>query len=480
MPNCKCPIELMDTIFDGILIVDLNGTIIKINKQGENYLNKNVINKNIIEIFPQLTPNFNCADIKTCILTDCTGVYDIKINYTQCPIHQIILFNDHRSQTENTKNHITKNNHQFISFLSHEIRNPLQSILMANQMIKHINQNQKLNKYQEIIEKSSNEMRKIVNDVLDLNKIEIGELSIEDELIKPDELLQEIISSYQDIAHESKLMIEGSLDDHIQPFYSDYVRIIQILSNLVSNGIKYSNEGTIKLEIYEHDKTLNFKVTDTGIGIPEKDLDKLFKSRIKLQNKTSLKKKYQSDGIGLLISNKIAELLGGKIIVCSQENKGSSFTLNIPYRTDPLIHSSYIDNVEFNLHDITGEILIAEDSHSNLELVNDLINHFITKYSFKIKTHLTVNGIEALKIYQQRKDSIDLFILDINMDLLDGIQTCRIIKEIDPSRKVVALTGNIYIKNSEEKFKIFDEIMLKPCTETKLLNILLKYMKTKD
>jgi signal transduction histidine kinase len=217
------------------------------------------MNKNIIELFPQLTPSFNCENIKTCILNNALGVYDIKINYTQCPIHKIILFNDYRSHTENTKNQITKNNHQFISFLSHEIRNPLQSILMANQMIKHINQNPKLNKYQEIIEKSSNEMRKIVNDVLDLNKIEIGELSIEDELIKPNELLQEIISSYQDIAIESKLTLEGSLDEHIQPFYSDYVRIVQILSNLVSNGIKYSNEGVIKLEIFEQDKTLNFK-----------------------------------------------------------------------------------------------------------------------------------------------------------------------------------------------------------------------------
>ena len=166
--------------------------------------------------------------------------------------------------------------------------------------------------------------------------------------------------------------------------------------------------------------------------------------------------------------------MGGDITVSSEVGKGSRFTLHIPlHRQGKLEESIVMDICSYSVH---GRVLIVEDSPTNATLINEMIQQFNITHDFNIETMIRTDGLEAVECVKH--ESFDLILMDVNMDRLNGCQACRIIRQSNNKQNIVALTGNIYARQHEDhkQFRQFNETVIKPCTEGKLLNILLRYL----
>lgn len=374
-----------------------------------------------------------------------------------------------------------RNKNQFIAFLSHELRNPLQSVVMACRMIDHVNkgENRRIARYQEIISNCCRDMKKIIKDMLDLHKIDTGELSIEDERIETPNLIGDLQSSFTQIVNEKGLKMEIVTQTEMPEFFfSDQVRVTQVVSNLISNAIKYSDEGTITVELDLVEDDITVCISDQGVGIKSSELGRLFREVSQLSNHGKLKVRPESHGLGLVISQKIARLLGGDIVATSTYGHGSSFCFRFPYRGETSLEESIVEPDDVT--PVTGKILVVEDSKTNAELIADSIQLFNDKYGFKVEYSLAHNGLEAVQ-YAQR-NPLDLILMDINMEKLDGSQACNIIRKFNKKMPIIALTGNIYARKenrteeSSHRFSQFTDTVIKPCTEHRLISILSKYL----
>ncbi len=228
----------------------------------------------------------------------------------------------------------------FLASMSHELRTPLNSIIgftgiMMQEMPGPLNNEQK--KQLSMVQASSRHLLTLINDVLDISKIEAGQLQIVETEFNLSDSVRKVVHSIEPLTEKKSLKIACEIDNKIGMIVSDSRRIEQILLNLLSNAVKFTEEGGINVDVRivttlkpPVHKSIRFTVEDTGIGIEEKDLDKLFKPFQQVE--TGLTRRYEGTGLGLSICKKLAELLGGKITVKSQWTKGSTFTLFIPYK----------------------------------------------------------------------------------------------------------------------------------------------------
>ena len=343
----------------------------------------------------------------------------------------------------------------------------------------------KLTKYVTNIQKSSDEMKKIINDVLDLGKIDSGEMKIEKHTMKIREAIMEIYNKNIDIATNKKLNLEYIVCSGVPEIIcSDPLRLTQILNNLVSNAIKYSNTGTIILKVSNDNGKVHFSIKDEGIGIRIEDKQKLFKQYSQLDHKVDMTIKQNSTGLGLIISQKLVKLLGGTLEVKSEYGKSSDFYFSLPSSNFKKITSdTTLDLSEQNISPVKGSILLVEDHIENLELLKDMIDNFNSIYGFEISSDTATSGIGAVQAcnhkYLEESKCYDLILMDINMEHMDGTQACRIIKKRYGKNKIIALTGNIYAHQENTKnvvntrYKCFDKVILKPYNDKKILNLLL-------
>ena len=460
-----------------LVLIDDHDTVVDMNDHGRKLLGEDLIGNSIKRIIPDWRgiPADKWGETVAKI-NENIGLFlgtSRIISYHGTVYHLLSL----KEEEESSDYDQIKNRQQFIAFLSHELRNPLQSITMASRMLKHVNKgvNPKITRYQHIIDNCCRDMRKIINDVLDLHKIDAGELSIDDEIIELKQLVEEWVGYYTISAEEKGLKLKVAVSDQTpKSFRSDQVRVSQIVSNLLSNAIKYSEKGDINLDIFMADGYLNFRVSDQGIGINESEISKLFTNIVHLSNHQNLQTRPDSNGLGLLISQRIAHLLGGEITVTSTVGVGSSFCFTVPYNCIRSLEESLV--LEESPAPVYGNILIVDDSDTNAELINDAIQQFNLEYGFKIDTHVVSNGLDAVTF--SRDNRMDLILMDVNMEKLDGCQACSLIRRFKSCDKIVALTGNIYARQNSHKkrFYQFDETVIKPCTEAKLLKIIIQYM----
>ena len=385
--------------------------------------------------------------------------------------HTFVLCDIQNTDTTINDFHQKKQNN-FVAYLSHELRNPLQSIIMSNYLLKKqitaisesITDKADLNctkimSYINTMEKSCNDMRKIINDILDLSKIEARELNMDFELCKISDVIEHI-KNYSD-----SVVIELDNDNIPIHIYTDEVRINQILSNLISNAIKYTNNRDtriIKVKIIYNtiDNMIEFHVIDNGIGIKTEEINLLFKDGCQTSN--NIKINCDSNGIGLCISQKMASLLGGYISVKSEFNIGSTFILHIP---NQIIHKPIIQPISNQITQthISGKILIVDDNSSNLYLLKMLMEHYIYDLNYELEIHAVNSGYDAIQICQVNK--YDLIFMDINMMGIDGCTTCKLIKNNGYTNKIIATTGNILAKQDNlrtTKYVCFDDIIIKP------------------
>jgi signal transduction histidine kinase/CheY-like chemotaxis protein len=362
-----------------------------------------------------------------------------------------------------------KNNVKYIdntSFISHELRNPLQTIVLASTIIKRNNEE---NRYIDMILKASEDMKKIINDILDLNKINNNELILTIEqcnirYFMNDIILQLTTNNYKNIN------FDFGIDNNITPIlFTDITRLKQIIMNLITNAIKFTKKNQtnlIKINIYTKDDELIFDIQDQGIGIKEEDINKLVEF-----NLPTLINSNDSNGLGLFICNKLAKLLGGSLYIKSEYGKGSTFTFTHPIKIGVSQNLQEITLFFNDLNDIQRNILIVDDIESNIMLLKMIIQNINIQYSSNFIVDVTLSGENCIELAKNKK--YDIIFLDLTMEFMDGYCTAQILRKNNYKGKIVVMTGNDKIKNSSY-IELFDDILIKPFDNNLLLEIIKK------
>jgi signal transduction histidine kinase/CheY-like chemotaxis protein len=362
----------------------------------------------------------------------------------------------------------------FLARMSHELRTPLNAILgFANILKKSMNANIQEKENLNIIKKSGEHLLNIINEILELSKIEAGKIEINPKNFDFFELIKEIEDIFAFRCEAKNLKFEINLSNDLPNFMkTDVQRLRQILINLLGNSLKFTNEGQISLFIYSLNNKLFFEVKDTGIGIDITNQEKIFKpfEQVKLNNYTQ-----QGTGLGLAITKELISLLGGTIYVKSQINKGSEFYFSINYEK--------INEFELSIKSQTKEIigiqkfqdektiLVVDDIKENRDLIIQLLGF----YGFK--TLQASSGFEALELFE--KEKIDLIFMDILMENLDGLETTKIIrkKQNNSNIPILALSANVFEEDVNQAIKAgANDFLPKPVEEKDILLMLKKYL----
>ena len=353
---------------------------------------------------------------------------------------------------------------RFLANMSHEIRTPLNAIVGFIDLLKMKKFDEETTRYINVISDSSHTLLTILNDILDLSKIEAGKLLIEKIEFEPKKEFGYVIDLFQLKASQKNIHIKVNFINLPNIIKSDAMRIKQVLINLLSNAIKFTeNSKNIEVKIEYKEGFLFISVKDEGIGMDEKTIDKIFHPFT--QEDESTTRKYGGTGLGLTISLEIIKLLGGKLEVKSQKGKGSEFSFNIPVEVVDKVTSKPTPS----LSKFKGHVLIVEDNKANqffLEVILKKLN-----LSYKVVD----NGQKAVDIVQNEK--FDLILMDENMPVMNGIEATKKIKELGYKIPIVAVTANA-LSGDRDKFieSGFDEYIPKPVNLVKLKEVLSKYL----
>lgn len=370
---------------------------------------------------------------------------------------------------------------KFLSNMSHEIRNPLNGIIgMINMLLKtDLNDNQK--EYAQMLKDSTDTLLNIVNDILDIVKIEAGKRVIKKETIKIKNLCLGLVSSFKIAASNKKLkfnfIYDNDLPTHI---IGDSSCLNQILINLLSNAIKFTQNGEITFEVSKIEESSNsvsilFVIRDTGIGIPSDKLEIIFDRFTQIES--SYTKKYKGTGLGLTIVKEIVNLLDGEVKVNSEENKGTEFFVKLKfekYNYQVREDNKNKEDEKIKINEKDYNIIIAEDN---------IINHLFLETMLKEKGYNVFgakNGNEVLELVE--KNRIDLILMDIQMPVLSGVECTKILRnEKKFNSPIIAITGY----TMPEDIKTFkesgiDDYIVKPIEESYLLKKITKLLLTKN
>ncbi len=357
----------------------------------------------------------------------------------------------------------------FLANMSHEIRTPLNAVAGFSRLLKRGGVDRETrDRYCDIIKTNSDQLIHIVSDILDLSKIENGKIELEYSEINVFQFLKELSVLLDDLVHQSgKSGIETGV---IYPacnirFVADEIRLMQIMTNLLANAVKFTSEGKITSGCEIEDKYISFFVDDTGIGIPEENMTAIFE-RFR-QGDNSYTRNYGGTGLGLAISKKLALLMSGDIHVYSELNRGSRFILKIP------LVKSFLQNSEksnlspgFKGYSTGKTVLVADD----IWHIHDFIKAVLDLRGYNIIS--AYNGKEALKVVCDN-ENIDLVLMDIQMPVMNGITAMSMLKEIRPNLPVVALTAHAMAGDRTRYLdEGFDEYLSKPVDINLLFTLL--------
>ncbi len=377
---------------------------------------------------------------------------------------------------------------KFLANMSHEIRTPINAIIGMNEMILREYENEAVKDYACDIKSASNMLLGLVNDILDFSKIESGQMEIAAENYSLAPMIQDEILLLKARAMGKPISIVIEVDEQIPSvLFGDELRIKQILTNILSNAVKYTKEGTVTLKVsgeWKDNETilLSFAVTDTGTGIREEDLSALFESFKRLDiNKN---RNVEGTGLGLNIARQLAELMQGDIAVDSVYGEGSTFTITLPQTVVDAKPIGKFEEFVKNSKKITKEnkemftapkarLLIVDDNAMNLSVMKGLLKRT------KVQVDLVKSGAECLQLAKQK--AYDIILMDHMMPEMDGVEALKRLRE-DVSGKnqqtvVIALTANAVAGCREMYMKYgFNDYISKPVQAEHLEEMLLQYL----
>jgi PAS domain S-box-containing protein len=359
---------------------------------------------------------------------------------------------------------------EFLHNMSHEIRTPMNGIIGFSKILtKKGISDKKQEYYTKIIQNSSYQLLKIIDDILEISTLETKQLKTDNQALNLNDFLMEQFSIFNLRAKESKLRLylNRPLKDDQSGIMIDKVKLSKVISNLIENAIRYTNKGNIEIGYQIENRHLSIYIKDTGIGIP-KQKQKLIFERFS-QAEDQISKKSGGLGLGLSISKENAELMGGQILVESEPGKGSTFTLKVPYipAKTPKKEPQTSENRTFN-------IMIVEDDETNFMFYEALLEDELT-IPYKI-THV-YDGQEAIDLCRNDK-SINLILMDIKLPRVNGIDATIAIKNESPHIPIIAQTAYVKSIDSEKiKSANFDAFLTKPIEKEKLVSLIHQFLK---
>lgn len=365
---------------------------------------------------------------------------------------------------------------EFLANMSHEIRTPMNAILGLSELAMHESNIQTMREQLHKIHRSANLLLGIINDILDFSKIEAGKMLISEQPFSLVQIVQDLQQLFMTVAQEKNLNLSFELNQQESTsFLGDELRIRQVLTNLISNAIKFTHQGGVTLSIHVettgHDTSLvHFTIKDTGIGISDEQQQRLFSAFAQADN--SITRRYGGTGLGLIISQKLIKAMGGEgIQLSSQVNQGSQFSFSLRLTPCANIAVSPIPETDQQALSslLNGNILLVEDNPINQEVVLSQLKWL------GLTAHVAHNGAQAVDMVKTQH--YQLILMDIQMPVMNGYQATKLIRRFNKHTPIIAFTAAAMIEDREKALAAgMNDHLPKPVNRKQLREALLKWL----
>jgi signal transduction histidine kinase/ActR/RegA family two-component response regulator len=364
---------------------------------------------------------------------------------------------------------------EFLSNMSHELRTPLNGIIGTSNLLLQEDYLLAQKEHLDVLKYSSKHMLLLINDILDFSKIEAGKLELEKQQVNLHSLLAQAEALFARQFREKNLRFTVEKDKQLDIYViADETRLNQVLNNLLSNALKFTNKGEVVLsasvQSFKDDSiSVRFGIKDTGIGIPEDKLSRVFESFTQADAKTT--RKYGGTGLGLSISKKIIEAFSGELSIDSKHGVGSEFYFTIPFLKAPFQKMHADENVKKNFESLKGlKLLIAEDNKINMLVARKFLE------TWDVTITEAENGVEAVELC--RKEKFDLLLLDLEMPEMDGYTALKEIRNMYNTIPAIAFTAAMFTDIDKHlQQEGFNDFIRKPFRPEDLYNKLNRYKK---
>ncbi|MFY8275535.1 ATP-binding protein [Pseudoalteromonas sp. SSDWG2] len=361
---------------------------------------------------------------------------------------------------------------QFLANISHEIRTPLTSIMGQAEAIIHGEvPSEEVASELRVIYNNSQHLGELINDVLDLSKIEANKLDLNMAPVSMAALLADIQAMFELSAEQKGIgfTIDCKLAKDCGAII-DYIRVKQVLVNLCSNAVKFTSEGEVTLSVTQREDGLHFCITDTGIGIDSEQLEVIFANF--RQGDNSISRRFGGTGLGLSLSQQLAKIMGGIITVSSKIAEGSCFCFALPCEFVTIAQQQAMSHTANTQEPLQGTVLLAEDHPDNRRLIERML------HALGLTVHCAANGEQAVELALAHHP--DLILMDIQMPVLDGIGALELLRKSGFANPIIALTANAMTHDIEKYKQVgFVEHLAKPLEKEKFSRTIARYLNIK-